>query len=284
MKVARLDYHVHESYSSDAREGSVDRYILVAERWGIQEIVFTTHQVIMGRDYDFGIQPGEIPEYIENIHRLNDTTDVNLKVGLELDYFPEAEKQLEALIEEHPFDFVLGSIHYVGEYDVGARRDVQRFFSGRSLSEATSDYFAVWRKAVESGLFDVMAHPDYWRKFLHLVRPEPATFSEYGSVNEAIDSLVSYDVGIEVNTSGIRHPPGVQYPIREFLEEAVSAGVNKVTVGSDSHTPSHLGFWIPESIDMLKDIGLKHISRFKNRKHTTIEINSCVRTMKTNST
>jgi hypothetical protein len=54
-------------------------------------------------------------------------------------------------------------------------------------------------------------------------------------------------------------------------------------LGSDSHSTDHLGYWIPEAVDMLKDIGFKQISRFKDRKHTTIEINSCIRTRKKSS-
>ena len=280
MRVARFDYHVHESYSSDARSSTVERYINVAEEKGIEEIAFTTHQIIAGPDWDFGIQPDEISDYVENIHRLRETTEVKLLIGLEMDYFPSAERTLEAIIDEYPFDFILGSTHYIGEYDVGSRKDAPGFFGGRSLNEATSEYFGLWRRAIESGLFDVMAHPDYWRRFLHTIRNEPAVFSEYGLVHEAIDSLISYDVGIEINTSGRRHEHSIQYPIRAFLEAVHRAGLKKITLGSDSHLPSHLGFWLPEAVDLLQDVGFKYISSYENRKNTANPIDSVVRRVK----
>ena len=121
-----------------------------------------------------------------------------------------------------------------------------------------------------------MAHPDYWRRFLYLIRPEPVWFSDYGNVLETIDSLVSYDVGVEVNTSGKRHKHGIQYPTREFLEAVYRAGVDKITLGSDSHTPNNIGYWIPDAVDMLVEIGFKHISSFKTRKNTLNDINSVV--------
>lgn len=280
MRAARFDYHVHESYSSDARSSTVERYIEEAEKKGIEEIAFTTHQIISGHDWDFGVQPDEISSYVDNIQRLDETTDVKLLVGLEMDYFPDFERELEALLDEIPFDFILGSTHYIGKHDVGARKNAPSFFGGRSLLEATSEYFSFWRRAVESGLFDVMAHPDYWRRFLHTVREEPFGFSDYGLVEEAIDSLISYDVGIEVNTSGRRHEHHIQYPIREFLEAVHQAGLKKITIGSDSHLPQHLGYWLPEAVDLLKDVGFKHISSYKSRKNTHHPIDSVVRTVK----
>lgn len=280
MRAAKFDYHVHESFSVDARYATVESYINAAEIRGIEEIAFTTHQIITGPFSHFGVQLSEIPEYIDKIHQLDNSTDIKLRVGLEVDYFADKEKQLEALIEEYPFDFVLGSTHFIGRYDVGSKLDAPRFFADRILFEVASEYFDVWRMAIESGLFDVMAHPDYWRRFLYLVKPGPIEFSDYGNVLESIDSLASYGVGIEVNTSGRRHEHGIQYPSREFLEAVLKAGVDKITLGSDSHSPNHLGYWIPEAVDMLREIGFKHISSFKSRKNTFNDINSVVRKVK----
>lgn len=280
MNAARFDYHIHESYSEDAQYSTVERYILEAEKKGIEEIAFTTHFIITGPYTNYGPQPSQIPEYIDNIHRLDETTDVRLKVGLEVDYFSEKERELKALIDEYNFDFILGGVHYIRNYDIAGRSDTPLFFSGRSVLEATSEYFSVWKDAIESGIFDVMSHPDYWKRFLYLVRPEPAAFSEYGRVNEAIDSLLSYNVGIEVNSSGRRHKQGAQYPAREFLEAVHSAGLKKVTIGSDSHLPEQLGFWLPEAVELLKDVGFKYISSFTDRKCYSNPIETVVRTMK----
>lgn len=280
MRSARFDYHVHETYSSDARDSKVEDYIKVAEQRGIEEIAFTTHEIIRGPYSYFGVQLEEVEQYIDNIHRLDETTDVNLLVGLEVDYFSEAQHRIEALLDEYPFDFILGSTHFIGDYDVGSRKDAPGYFGGRSLKEATTDYFRFWIEAVQSGLFDSMAHPDYWRRFLHLVRKEPVLLSEYGLLGEAVDSLVSYDVGIEVNSGGRRHEHGLQYPIRGFLETAYKAGLKKITLGSDSHVPDHLGYWLADAVDLLKDIGFTHISSFKARKHKVNPIDSVVRKVK----
>ena len=135
MRTARFDYHVHESYSSDARESKVEDYIKVAEERGIEEIAFTTHEIITGKYAYFGVQLEEVEAYINNIHRLDDTTPVKLLVGLEVDYFSEAERRIEQLLDEYPFDFILGSTHFIGDFDVGSRNDAPAYFGGRTLIE-----------------------------------------------------------------------------------------------------------------------------------------------------
>jgi len=272
-RVAKLDYHVHESYSSDAREATVEAYARAAEAKGVEEIAFTTHLIITGPDADFGVQPEELPMYVRGIREAQDDTDVRLRVGLEADYFPEVERELETLLDEHPLDYVLGSTHYIHGVDVGSRRQFPRFFGGRSLVEAVDEYFSVFKQAVESGFFDVMAHPDYFRKFLSLVREDPITWEEFGTVvYEAFDSMAEHGVGFEVNTSCHRHGIGENYPIQGFINQAYEAGVRSVTVGTDSHDPQILGYRTLEALESLREAGYRTLSTYEGRRNRKISI------------
>jgi histidinol-phosphatase (PHP family) len=281
MKAARFDYHVHESHSRDARDSIIPLYIEVAEAKGIEEICFTTHLITTGPDVGLSIRDHEIEGYINEIHELNETTEVLLKPGLEIDYIPGDQSRIEGILDEYNWDFILGSVHLVGDWDVGSRRRSPGFFEGRPLVEATSEYFALYKDAIETGFFDMMSHPDYWRRYLHQLHSEAASWEDYSDTClEAIDTLKSYDMGVEVNSSGRRHEHGVQYPIREFMVAVHDAGIGKVNIGSDSHLPEHLGFWLPEAVEMLKTIGFKHITSFSGRKPISNPINSVVRTVK----
>jgi len=269
----RIDYHVHESHSRDAPTATIQSIIEAAESKSVEELAFTSHLILEGPDVYLGVQMDELDGYFRQLEEAQRDTAVRLRAGLEVDYFPSQERQIEAVIDEHPLDYVLGSTHYINGVDVGSRVEAKRFFVGRTLGEAADEYFAVWKKAVESGLFDSMAHPDYWRKFFHMARAEPATWGEYGAVVlEAIDSLVSSDVGVEVNTSATWHGLSGFYPIREFLEAAYGAGVRKVTMGSDTHIPTALGYLIPEAARLLSEVGFKHVSTFKGRANSSMSL------------
>jgi histidinol-phosphatase (PHP family) len=273
----RKDYHVHESHSSDAPGATVERYCRMAERRGIDEIAFTTHLILTGPDVEHGVSPEKIPEYLNEIEAARVDTTVELRSGLEIDYFPEVEKRIEAVLDEHSLDFVLGSLHYIRGIDIGSRRNSPRFFAGRPLEESLDVYFDGFREAIESGLFDAMAHPDYFRKYLHLTRPEPATWEEYGTtIYRAIDSLRSHGVGISVNSSGWRHGIGDVYPIRGLLEAANKAGVEKVTIGSDCHSIEDLGFNTLRAVRRLEEAGYSHVCVFEKRRNRKVSLTDVI--------
>jgi histidinol-phosphatase (PHP family) len=276
--LATKDLHVHESHSGDAPGATVEGYCRVAEERGIDEIGFATHLIITGPDTDYSIPPEYIAEYIEEVDTAQASTDVRLRTGLEVDYFPEEAKRLEMLLDEYTFDFVLGSLHYIHGHDIGSRRGTISFFSGKKIDAALDDYYGVWGEAVESGLFDVMAHPDYFRKYIHLVYAESPVFEEYGSqIYKAFDSLRSCGVGVEVNSSGYRHGIEDCFPSLGFMKAAREAGVETVTIGSDCHSVENLGMRLEEAVRRLADAGYTHISVFKKRRNRKLLLNNIIK-------
>jgi len=268
-----FDYHVHESHSRDAPGATLPAIIHEAEERGIREIALTTHLIVSGQDIYLGVQMDELAEYFLDIEKAQDDTSVVLRSGLEVDYFPGEEKRLEKIIDEHPLDFSLGSIHYINGVDIGSRMHASSFFEGRPLCEAADEYFTVWKMAAESGLFDVLAHPDYWRKYLHTAWSEPAAIEDYGSVYlQALRILAEEGVGLEVNTSSTKVGLTEFYPVQGFLRAAYKAGVTTVTVGSDAHMPSTLGYRLDEAAANLRQAGFKSISTFKGRRNQKHQI------------
>ncbi len=272
-----IDYHVHERHSSDARRTRVRDIVSSAERNGVDEVAFTTHLVTAGPSEGFGIKPKEIDEYFEEIYSAREETRVSLRVGLEVDYFPKEERNLGRILTEHPFDFILGSVHCVNGREVATPAGAVDFYAGRPLGSAVKEYFEVWRQAIESGLFDVMAHPDYFKRYLGLTWAAPLTWSDMEEVAESpIQSLADYGVGFEVNTSCLRHGAGEFFPVTGFVQSAYQHGVRTVTVGSDSHIADTLGYRISDALGCLLGAGYSRVGSFNNRKEYAIDISSLV--------
>jgi histidinol-phosphatase (PHP family) len=271
------DFHVHESYSSDAPLATPERYCRVAERRGIDEICFTTHLILTGPDVQHGISPEKIPSYLRDIEAAQENTDVTLRAGLEIDWFPEVEREIEEILDEYPLDYVLGALHYVRGIDIGSRKQAPAFFLGKELADALDIYFEEWGKAAESGLFDVLAHPDYFRKYLSLTHEMPASFEEYGcKVHDALDSLRSHGVGIGVNASGYRHGIGDHYPIKGFLRAAREVGIDTVVVGSDCHTVGDLGRNTLTAAHRLQREGFDYVCVFEGRKSRRVSLSEVI--------
>jgi histidinol-phosphatase (PHP family) len=268
-----FDYHVHESHSSDAAATSIRDIVKTAEARRVSEVAFTTHMITGGVDEHFGIQPHQIQEYIDQIWDAQEGTDVALRAGLEVDYFPEEERNIERILDEHPFDFILGSVHRVHGLSIANKTEATRFFTGRPLRESINEYLGVWNQGIESGLFDVMAHPDYFKKYLPALGFPVLRFEDFTpTIYDSFDRLASYNVGFEINTSSTRHGSGTFFPVNDFVREARLAGVKAITVGSDTHVPGTLGFNIPEALELLAKSGYGEVSVFKGRKRAGVRL------------
>jgi histidinol-phosphatase (PHP family) len=263
-----IDYHVHTGYTADA-EGTVEEYCVVAERLGIKEIAFTNHLIypkpksVPGFTDLTGIsiQPSQIEKHVEEIETARKKFRINIKFGLEVDYFENHEKQIEELLDSYPLDFVMGSAHFVDGFCVSDKISAELFLKG-NLVEKYKKYFDVLKKAVESQLFDVMAHADVIRKF----SPEQVPFEKYaGDVEKVSELLYDNGVGIEINASGFRLINDT-FPSMEFLGVCKKNNVKIITVGSDAHSPHALGFRTDELVERLKTIGYKNIYTFSKRK------------------
>ncbi len=270
----RVDYHIHERHSADTAPGStVEAYVRRAEALGLEEICFTTHLIVSGPDVATGIDPDEIPEYFREIEEAQASTSVRLRVGLEVDYFPGEENRIERILDEYPFDFILGALHIVKGCDLGYRHGAERFFADKPMHKAIKTYFKWFRRAVESQLFDVMAHPDYFRRYLPSIGLRTPTFEEYTpEALEALEVVKEHHIGFEINSSGYRHGIGDCYPTLEFVEAARRIGIENITIGSDSHSVEHLGGWLNHALETLTKAGYRKISVYQNRRMKTRDI------------
>jgi len=272
------DFHVHESHSGDAPDATVLGYLQVAEKLGIDEICFTAHLITTGPYTRYSIEPDLIPKYIGEIEEAQSSTKIKLRTGLEVDYFPEEERHIDHILNEYSFDFILGSLHFPRGFNMGSRKGFADFSADRKLEDALNDFYSLWREAIESRLFDVMAHPDYFRRAICQMETPLPTFEEYGTqVLEAIDSMKSCGVGFEINSSGFRHGIDDFYPIQGFLEAAQQSGIETVTVGSDSHSVNQLGMGLEEAVTKLQETGYRSLSTYSGRKDQRIDLDELER-------
>jgi histidinol-phosphatase (PHP family) len=121
----------------------------------------------------------------------------------------------------------------------------------------------------------VISHPDYFRKFLPV---NSVSWEEYGeNALKAIDSLKSYNVGFEINTSGYRHGVGDKFPVDSFIQRAKEIGIETITLGSDSHFPGTLGYKLIDTAKKLKKEGFETVSTYKSRREKHIPIDKILK-------
>jgi histidinol-phosphatase (PHP family) len=201
-----------------------------------------------------------LDDYVEFILEMR-SAGYPVKLGLELDFVPGRESELQSLVEERPFDYIIGSVHFIADravdhedYDVWRRAEPDQVWR---------EYFSTLASAAASGLFDVLAHPDLVKVW---GAGRPAPDSDLRAFYElAIDEIAAADIAIEVSTAGLRKPVGEIYPSPELLAMCVEAG-KPISLSSDAHQPDQIGYGYDRALADLREAGVDQISVFDRRK------------------
>jgi histidinol-phosphatase (PHP family) len=254
--IYKTDYHIHSTFSDG--KADPEEYIVNAISAGIREIGFSEHLNLVTDDQTWCMEPGKVPEYISYIKKLKKIfPGIKIKTGLEVDYFPGKVEEIYQFIKGLKLDYVIGSVHYLGEKTVDSGVD---FFDNRDIDELYVTYFEYVNDAVASGLFDIIGHCDLVRIYNFMPSCNPENLYRRLAKNMRV-----HDVAFEVNTNGRNRPLCDFYPDRRFLkvfcEEQVSVCVN-----SDAHIPFRTGQFFDEAYMLLKEAGFKEMAVFNNRE------------------
>jgi histidinol-phosphatase (PHP family) len=264
------DYHLHlrpdepdtppeEFFTAE----NVDRYLEAAAAVGIAELGVSEHVYRFRQALELWRHPfweeqarDDLDAYCEFVR------GTSLKLGLECDFVPGAEDRTANLLEARDFDYVVGSVHFVGERAVD--------HEGWDVWEGKGDPDEVWRRYFEalaecarSGLFDILAHPDLvkvWGAARPLPERDLRAFYE-----PAVEAIAESEIAVEVSTAGLRKPAGEIYPATAFAEMCVEAGA-PFALSSDAHLPEQVGFAYDRAVEFLADLGVREICIFEGRK------------------
>jgi histidinol-phosphatase (PHP family) len=265
------DLHVHlrpddegTTFDRYLTAGNAERFRTVASERGIAELGVSEHVYRFTAALDVWQHPlwranarDDIDAYCDFVR-----SDTDLRLGIEADFIPGREDRMATLLEGRDWDYVIGSIHFLGDHAVDYDRyDV--WTTGQSPDRVWSRYFEWLGEAAASGLFDVLAHPDLV-KMWGPERPRPdgdlRRFYE-----RAMDGIAESKIAIEVSTAGLRKPVGELYPDPAFLEMCLDAGC-PVALSSDAHVPDQLGFGYEQALDMLDRLGVSELCVFDRRE------------------
>jgi len=253
-----IDCHVHTSRCGHATGNAID-YVQAARERGISTLVFAEHMPLP-EEFDqarrLSLHPDDLAIYAEEILRLaSDFSDIKVILGLEIDWLPGYEEYTAEMIERARalgVSVLLGSVHFLDGWAFDDPHQISRW-DERDVDSVYDDYFETWCQAAQSGMFDIMAHPDLPKKFGH--RPVNHTDSWYV---EAARCAAATSTAVEVSTAGLRKPVNEMYPAPELLAKFFAAGV-EVTVGSDAHSPAEVGHSLEVAYSLVSAVGYGHV-------------------------
>ncbi|MDX9902647.1 MAG: histidinol-phosphatase HisJ family protein [Bacteroidales bacterium] len=260
MTVYKTDYHIHTIFSDGREDPEVS--VLAAISKGFREIGFSDHIHPSGIHSKWCMDHDRLPEYAERIMALRrEYPETEIRMGIELDYIPGTGKEALQIIRSFPFDYIIGSVHYLGDETVDLGPE---FYIGKDIDEIYENYFNLICEAAASGLFDIIGHPDLVR--IHRFRPEGDISHLYRLMAAAFRI---HDVAFELNTNGRNRPLQDFYPDRRYLSLFAEQGV-PVCVNSDAHFPERVGQYFDEAYELLRQAGYREMAVFRNRERYMI--------------
>ena len=257
-----IDYHMHTELTDGT--GRPSDYARIALERRLNEIGFSDHAPLADRDTDWTMKVKDLDTYVAWVRAAQrEFPSLNIKLGLELDFIPGREDWIRDLASRHPWDYLLGSVHYVGTFPVDRSAED---WQNENVNERWREYFDVWKQAASSRLFDSLAHPDLPKKFNQ--RP---TIDFTAVYEDALHAVAEANVAIEVSTAGLRKPCREIYPSENFLRIARRFDI-PITFGSDAHIPEDVGLDFGKAVVLARSCGYAKICRFAQRKRELVEL------------
>lgn len=244
--------------------GEPIEYAEMAAQRGFKGIIFTCHCPLPdGISASVRMKPEEFDAYVALVDEAKVEMDgiVDVRLGLESDYYPGVEPWLAELHGRVPLNHVLGSVHYqVPDY----RR---QYFTGDVFAYQQT-YFDHLAAAAETGLYDTLAHPD-------LIKNESPSEWDFERIRpdmeRALDRIAATGVAMELNTSGLQKSLPEMNPGVSQLELMWARKI-PVVIGADAHRPERVGDGYIEALRTLKSVGYESVSIFLDRKRQSIPI------------
>lgn len=287
------DYHVHLHQHGPYRgvgpplgeypPGHIEAYVEQAAARGLTEVGFTEHlyrcvesEPVLGHFWENELKQDlaadtaamvtedrtlSIDGYVEAVLAAKDR-GLPVKLGLEVDFFPESIDAVLELLGPYPWDFLIGAIHWVGGWSVDYGVSSYEF-ARRGVRRAYEDYFELKAQLAASGAVDVLAHADVVKKLGHVLADPPTDL-----YRPVVEAAAASGTAVEVSSAGLHERGGEIYPAPAFLEMFNAAGV-PITLASDAHVPEECGRDVATVVEAARAAGYAEHLVFDQRVAST---------------
>ena len=262
------DSHMHTPLCKHAR-GPLSAYAERALEVGLCGITFTCHSP-MPDGWDAGLRMtlAQLPQYVDMVEeeRAEFAGRVEVRLGLESDFFPGLEGWIEDIHNRADFSTILGSVHAL------TKEFKARYLNGATRLEYEKSYFENLADAAETGLYDCLSHPD----IVKIAHPKQYDVADHmDTIRRVLDRIAATGIAMELNTSGLNKSYPEMNPGMAMLSEMAQRDI-PVVIGSDSHDPHRVGADFEAALNNLRDAGYERVSYFIERKRHELAISEVV--------
>jgi histidinol-phosphatase (PHP family) len=265
-----IDYHTHHVRCGHA-QGQIEDYIKQALALGLSEIGISDHAPIYWQDGDdpmpdVAMSKSELPAYVDEVLQLKAryAGRIAVRLGLEVDYIEGAEAACAAMLAPYPFDYLIGSVHYVYGRNVYG---TQLWDGARDPLSIYAEYYRLLAKSAQCGMFDIIAHCTAVIAFA----PKPILQAIEPLQDAALAAMREADVCMEINSSGYRKVGAEPFPSERMIALARELGI-PLTFSSDAHRPGEVAHGRDRVEALLSKLGVTELACFESRQRAMLSL------------
>ena len=261
------DYHIHSNFSCDC-DFSMQQMCNGAIENGVREIGFTDHYDLHHNEECRNYL--KIDSWIVELERVRAEFDGRLiiRASVELGEPHIFQKEGQAMLARYPFDYTLGSLHWVGEETIFD----SDYFKKRQPKEAFTLFFEELERMTRFGGFDILSHFDVIARTAYQVYGSYDPRDHEECIRPVLRNCIERGIALDINTKGLRTKMGMLTPNENILRWYVEMGGERVTLGSDSHQPKYVGAGCEAALRTAQAAGLKYLTYFEERKAKLVPI------------
>lgn len=252
------DYHVHIERGPYGRDW-LNRFLEQAQKVGIQSLGISEHAYrfhqtkhLLDNLWVNQRKTQDIDEYISLIQGAKKETDIDLKLGIEMDWMPENSDNMKVFLSQYPFDYSIGSIHWLGGFGFDLEEMKDQWKQGK-VEDIYETYFGLLEQMIEQAPCTIIGHADVIKVFGFKA-------NAHHWYKHLTPKIKASGMRVEVSTAGWRKPVREIYPHPSWVKLLIEAGVPLV-LSSDAHKPEDVGALYPEAIDLLTAAGCINLAR-----------------------
>ena len=258
-----VDYHMHLRRPAPVAEEpehtveAVERYAEVAAARGVDEIGISEHVYYFIETSGVWTVPYQRERCTRSLDDYCDTVleakrrGLPVKLALEVDWVPERAGDLAEILAPYPWDYVLGSVHWIDGVAVDQQPGL---WAGHTVAEVWDRYVRELTAAALSGHFDVLAHPDLAK-----------VFGDKFAYDWTLAVASWEHVCVEISTAGLHKPVRELYPDPQLLRLA-RASDTPITLASDAHAAEDVGRDFDQAVELARDAGYDTVTVFDRRR------------------
>lgn len=263
----RTSYHNHTRWSDGAP--TLAAQIQAARAAGLDELGISDHYVLhpSGEEVEWTLPLDLLGDYVLELRAAAaEVKDLVLRIGVEADYFPETVKELRERLAPYPWDYVIGSVHYVDGFPIDESSVHWDALTPEQRDETWRLYWVRIRQLAESGVYDFVGHLDLPKKFGH--RPTVDLTTEEQA---ALDAIAAAGMAIEINTAGWSLPAAEAYPSLPLLKEARRREI-PLLINADAHFPEFLTRDFDRARELAREAGYTELVRYEKRQRFPVPL------------